>query len=81
MYEGVGDHSVIVIPQCGVFSNSSMYGGVGEEDEEDPDTAKEKLQEDDKMRDKIRQLKLNMDRLNLEKKVCSNLIYSMQIYD
>ena len=50
-------------------SNTSMCGGVGEDEDEEPETAKEKLLEDDKMREKMKQLKLNMDRLNLEKKV------------
>jgi len=53
-----------------VFSGVSMYNFNDEEEDEDA-PSREKLEENEQLKEKMKQIRLNMDKLNISKKVGS----------
>lgn len=59
---------------CVLCCSASVYN-FNEEEEEDDSSPKEKSEENDKMKQKVTQLRLNMEKLTLTKKVRSYCQY------
>lgn len=52
------------------FNSTSVYN-LNEEEEDEEVPSKEKLEENSKMKEKLDQLRINMEKMNLTRKVCS----------
>lgn len=58
-----GDHVV------NYFSGASIYN-FNDDDEEEDAPSKEKVEENEQLKEKMKQIRLKMDKLNISKKVC-----------
>lgn len=55
------------------YSGASMYN-FNDEEEEDDSPSKEKMEENEQLKEKMKQVRLKMDKLNISKKVRMNII-------